>query len=124
MRSVLFLGVAGLALLGAIVAVTSSHSQATHIESAPFTLDGKPARGDGTTLMHEGQLLRVTGGAAALRVTRLECKSDTHRIPLSNGAWRVPDLPTGEYQLAGNGPKQSFVSLVTVHSHDAPCPGA
>jgi hypothetical protein len=124
MRLVVFSGIVGLALLGGILAVTSSHRSAGHRTESPLSVDGKPIPGDGSSRLHRGQLLRVRGGASTLAVSRLECKNDLHRIKLVHGTWRVPDLPSGEYRLAGSGPKASFVSLVTVQSHDAPCPGA
>ncbi len=85
----------------------------------PFTIDGRapPVRAGAVTL-REGEVIRFGPAVRVLRVNRLECPNDAHRIAIRSSTWRVPDLPTGYYgvETADRG------QLVRVESHSAPCP--
>ena len=118
-------------LLGVVTSTSSSSSQgaptvqATPVTApAPFTLDGVPGGLRQPVVLHRGQLLRLAPRFTSLRIARLECRGDVHRLTLAHRAWRVPDLPSGEYRLTGRGARWSFTMLASVRSHDAPCPTA
>jgi hypothetical protein len=90
---------------------------------AVFTIDGRQVDARSLIRLRQGELLVFSPGVTAITVTRLECHADAHHIALARRSWRVPDLPTGLYNLTGRGPHVSFAYLVRVRSHDAPCPG-
>ncbi len=72
----------------------------------------------GAVTLRRGETLRFDPPVSVLVVNRLECAADTHRIRIARSTWRVPDLPTGYYTVAGAGTGQ----VVRVRSHSAPCP--
>jgi hypothetical protein len=89
-----------------------------------FSVDGtaldvrKPLR------LRRGQVLRFPHGTENVRLNRLECADDVHKIALRDGvSWRVPDLPSGEYLRSAVVLRSNVDYLVRVRSHSAPCPG-
>jgi hypothetical protein len=114
-----------LALLVAFVFALLFGAQAPHPTvvmkppPAPFTVDGRvPPVGDGAVTLRRGDLIRFVKTGPVIRVNRLECANDVHRVVVRNSTWRVPDLPTGLYGIEGAAVGQ----LVRVQSHSAPCP--
>jgi hypothetical protein len=86
---------------------------------APFTVNGHvPPVRNGAVALHRGDVVRFFTPVRVIRVNRLECANDVHRIALRRSIWRVPDLPTGFYGVEGTTTGQ----LVRVQSHSAPCP--
>jgi hypothetical protein len=84
--------------------------------SLPFTVDGRRAGAGGAPLvLRQGQVVRFDAAAAPVRISRLECAHDVHRL---RRTWRVPDLPKGEYALEGRGFGVGFHEP----GHSAPCP--
>jgi len=115
----LLFGVVGASSSGSAPAVTTT-AVAVPAHSLVFTIDGHAVQTNRPVRLQQGEALRFSPALRTLRVTRLECKHDVHRISLTGSAWHVPDLPTGAYELA-SAPASS--SLVFVTSHAAPCPG-
>jgi hypothetical protein len=93
------------------------------LHSVPFTVNSRKVATDKPIQLHKGDLLRFAPGVSTLSVIRIECVSDTHRVALSHSRWRVPDLPTGEYDLEVALPGSAAGAEVSVVSHEAPCPG-
>ena len=93
------------------------------IDQTMFTVDGTALRLSKALRLREGQILRFPRGTENVRLNRLECAHDAHRIALRGDSWRVPDLPSGEYLLSAVILRHDFGYLVHVRSHAAPCPG-
>lgn len=94
------------------------------ITQTMFTVDGTALDRTKTIRLREGEVLRFPRGTQDVRLNRLECAHDVHRIELrGDGSWRVPDLPSGEYLLSAEILRSDFTYLVHVRSHAAPCPG-
>jgi hypothetical protein len=86
---------------------------------APFSVDGRvPPVRNGAVTLHRGDVVRFAKPVRVIRVNRLECPADVHRVVIRSSTWRVPDLPTGFYGVEGAAGDQ----LVRVQSHSAPCP--
>ena len=110
-----------LALLFGVSTSTETPLTTTVMKAAPppFTVDGRtPPVVAGAVRLREGDVVRFRPGVRVLRVNRLECPNDVHRIEIRGSSWRVPDLPTGYYGLDGGTRGQ----LARVESHSAPCP--
>jgi hypothetical protein len=111
-----------LALFGASSASSTKAPPRTTVMKAappPFTIGGRtPPVVAGAVRLREGDVVHFASGVRVLRVSRLECPSDVHRITLHGATWRVPDLPTGYYGVETGSRGQ----LVRVESHSAPCP--
>jgi hypothetical protein len=88
-----------------------------------FSVDGTAMDTTKPMRLREGQVLRFPHGTEKVRLNRLECAHDLHRIALRDDSWRVPDLPSGEYLLSALILRHDFGYLVQVRSHAAPCPG-
>jgi len=100
--------------------VTARPAQAVHVA---VTIDGRAVTAEQTIVLRRGEKLGFVRGVRAVTLKRLECHRDVHHIALAHRSWRVPDLPTGLYELNGQGKSFGFSYLVRVHSHAAPCPG-
>jgi hypothetical protein len=92
------------------------------VRRVPFTVNSRAVAAGKPIRLHQGDLLRFAPGVSTLTVIRLECAADAHRVALSHSRWRVPDLPTGAYELELAVQGGTAVSEVSVVSHDAPCP--
>jgi hypothetical protein len=117
----LVFGVVGASSTGSSSVAVTTTAVAVPAHSIAFTIDGHAVQAGKPVRLQQGEVLRFSPALRTLRVTRLECKHDVHRISLTGSAWRVPDLPTGAYELAS---ALAFGSVVYVTSHAVPCPGA
>jgi hypothetical protein len=122
----LLLGFLGLGTGAQHAAATSAPPKPlATIGQTMFTVDGTALQRSSTVRLREGQVLRFPRGTEDVRLNRLECAHDVHRIALrDDGSWRVPDLPSGAYLLSAVILRNDFSYLVHVRSHAAPCPGA
>jgi hypothetical protein len=103
---------------------TTTDAPTATITQTLFSVDGKALDSRKPIRLHEGQLLRFPHGTEGVRLNRLECAHDVHRLALRNEvSWRVPDLPSGEYLLSAVILGDDFDYLVHARSHSAPCPG-
>ena len=120
---VLLFGVVGSSSSSSGTATVRPSVRAAPAMRASFTIDGRSVNAERSIQLRRGELLVFVPDVTALTVKRLECHGDAHHIALAHRSWRVPDLPTGPYELDGRGANFGFSYLVRVRSHSAPCPG-